>query len=116
MECFDDLACLIKLADSTDDGSGCGRTVTVPCGGELEFYYGPNGQEELSIYRRRNLMTGEALEAEATNEEEEDVVASSSSLGVGGDVVGAAFSSLGEVAQVTSSSLRGGAKGSKTGA
>lgn len=77
----------------------------VSCGGELKFYYGPNGEEEFSVSRRRRSLV---TEAEAHEEEVNggfvaDPSASFSSFSLGTGVQGA-----------TSGSLRGGAKGSKT--
>jgi hypothetical protein len=100
--------CRIKLGDDNDDANAhsCSGYVNVPCGGELEFYYGPNGSQEFKISNGRRSLMNEADAAKA-------VVAGalpSPSIGAAADV---ATSMEERVKDATSSSLRGGAKGSK---
>jgi hypothetical protein len=111
--------CKVKIAEPNDDGSGCYGTVLVGCGGELKFYYGPDGSYEYSVNgrrRRRRLdlaKTTDAEEEEEAKAEVEGALSSSSLEAIGSDVADGA-PSLGEGSSSSSSSsnssLRGGAK------
>jgi hypothetical protein len=111
MSCESSNACKLKLQDTRDN---CWGTVMVNCGGELDFYYGPNGEFEYRVYsNRRDLM----MEAGAVE------LLSTSTRG-GATNAGGSFSLEDAVKDVvttttttksssSSSSLRGGATGSK---
>jgi hypothetical protein len=101
--------CRIKLGDDNDDANAhsCSGYVNVPCGGELEFYYGPNGSQEFKISNGRRSLLNEADAAKA------EVAGVLPSPSMGGGAADVASSLEDRVNDATSSSLRGGAKGSK---
>jgi hypothetical protein len=96
--------CKVKLQDARES---CWGTVLVGCDGELDFYYGPNGEFDYQVINsRRGLVEGVEVDAELA-----DILPSSSR---GRAASSPSFSLEDGVTEgVTSSSLRGGAKGPK---
>jgi hypothetical protein len=116
MSCESSYGCKLKLQDTRDS---CWGTVMVNCGGELDFYYGPNGEFEYRVYSNRRDLMMEAGPVEAGAVE----LLSTSTRG-GATNAGGSFSleeAVKDVVTTTTtttksssgSSLRGGATGSK---
>jgi hypothetical protein len=115
MSCESSYGCKLKLQDTRDS---CWGTVMVNCGGELDFYYGPNGEFEYRVYSNRRDLMMEAGPVEA------GAVELSTSTRGGATNAGGSFSleeAVKDVVTTTTtttksssgSSLRGGATGSK---
>ena len=104
MQCNSNSACKLKLAGESDDdhpSDSCYGTVLVPCGGYLEFYFGPGHEYDYLVNNGRRSRSLTIMELEATDEEEDGVKEDTARFS------GSSSSSS------SSSRLRGGAKGSK---